>query len=159
MRLPRTACTVTLPSCAVSYDLSWPGPSWQACMHHGERQAAVDALSIDHHRAGAALSLVAPVSPRYSRNASSNVTRGSRSRAWRRPLTVNRGPGAGHSTAPPSLPSSNCRSTSMLSSRYTTRQPSDSSGRTALGGAHGAEPRLIMAKLQPSVFNKVVALP
>ena len=30
-----------------------------ACMHHGERQAAIDALSIDHHRAGAALSLVA----------------------------------------------------------------------------------------------------
>jgi hypothetical protein len=28
-------------------------------MHHGERQAAVDALSVDDHRAGAALSLVA----------------------------------------------------------------------------------------------------
>src|SRR6476620_8008711 len=30
-----------------------------ARMHHGERQAAVDALSIDDHRAGAALPLVA----------------------------------------------------------------------------------------------------
>src|SRR5207247_7828488 len=30
-----------------------------ARMHRGERQAAVDALSIDDHRAGAALSLVA----------------------------------------------------------------------------------------------------
>src|SRR6202040_347917 len=29
-----------------------------------------------------------PVNPRCSRNASSSVTRGSRSRAWRRPLTV-----------------------------------------------------------------------
>jgi hypothetical protein len=28
-------------------------------MHHGEREAAVDALSIDDHRAGAALPLVA----------------------------------------------------------------------------------------------------
>ena len=30
-----------------------------ACMHHGERQAAVDALSVDDDGAGAALSLVA----------------------------------------------------------------------------------------------------
>ena len=30
-----------------------------AGMHHRERQAAVDALSVDDHRAGAALSLVA----------------------------------------------------------------------------------------------------
>ena len=45
---------------------------------------------------------------------------------------------ASHSTAPPSLPSSNCRSTSMLSSRHTTRQPSHSPGlrkRSTSGGS------------------------
>ena len=35
---------------------------------------------------------------------------------------------ASHSTAPPSLPSSNCRSTSMRSSQHTTRPPSHSPG-------------------------------
>ena len=35
------------------------GRDFVARMHYGERQAAVDALSIDDHRAGAALALVA----------------------------------------------------------------------------------------------------
>ena len=40
LRPPRTACTVTLPSCAVSYDLSWPDLSRQHRYAQSQRTSA-----------------------------------------------------------------------------------------------------------------------
>jgi hypothetical protein len=50
LRPPRTACTVTLPSCAVSYDLSWPGLSRQ---HRYAQSQRTSASLIGHSRSSA----------------------------------------------------------------------------------------------------------
>ena len=61
-------------------------------MHDRQRQAGVDAPSVDQHRAGAALAVVAPffepVSCRCSRKASSSVVRVSSLSACALPLTL-----------------------------------------------------------------------